>query len=610
MIFSAGDGKESEPSTPLPPPYSGHNHVGDIEFHEILAGTDNFDESLVIGRGGFGKVYKGCINHGENLVVSAIKRLDPESSQGASEFWSEVQMLSRLRHCNIVSLIGYCTHEQEKILVYEYMPNGTLSDHLHKQGTPLSWFRRLNICIGAGLGLRYLHNDVGIDSGVIHRDFKSSNILLNESWESKISDFGLSKTCPTNQLSTHVNTLVKGTFGYLDPNYFRTGKLTRKSDVYAFGVVLLEVLCGKPALEELVDGEWRNLATWAQDSIKEGNLKNIIDSDIMGEISPKCLRKFVKMTERCLHDNTEQRPTMDAVVVTLKSVLALQEKLSMQAAGSRTIFGRMVDLLPFPTNGENSGRVEHNTLAPSKHGDGIVVAVKMLTSKTRQAYDKRQTKHIAELAHPNINIGGIFECRDSKHKYFNQLLFPNGGNFVERLSWGTRLMIMIGVARGLTYLHLNKVHCDIRPSNILLDEEFNAKLEGITKTVTKETHISTWVRETMYYMAPEYFWNGDLSMKSDIYSFGVVLLESMTGRKAWVYGHIEKASLVDWASTVKSRIIYLKEIMDPRLNHNYPLQGAFECFDLVLRCIANESKDRPSSKEVLQTLERIYALNK
>ncbi|KAJ0540812.1 putative protein kinase RLK-Pelle-CrRLK1L-1 family [Helianthus annuus] len=175
------------------------------------------------------------------------------SNQGASEFWTEVEMLSKLRHCHLVSLIGYCNYDTEMILVYEYMPHGTLEDHLHKLGTPISWCQRLKICIGAARGLDYLHTGTGIEFGIIHRDVKSSNILLDESWEAKVSDFGLSKISPRNQPSTYVSTLVKGTFGYIDPNYFATGKLTRKSDVYAFGVILLEVLCRKKAVDNNLD---------------------------------------------------------------------------------------------------------------------------------------------------------------------------------------------------------------------------------------------------------------------------------------------------------------------------------------------------------------------
>ncbi|KAJ0698011.1 putative protein kinase RLK-Pelle-CrRLK1L-1 family [Helianthus annuus] len=235
-------------------------------------------------------------------------------------------MLSKLRHCHLVSLIGYCNEGQEMILVYEYMPNGTLEDRLHKRRAPLTWVRRLKICIGAARGLDYLHTRTGIMHGVIHRDVKSSNILLDDNWVAKISDFGLSKIVPTNQPSTYVSTLVKGTFGYLDPDYFQTGRLTRKSDVYAFGVVLFEVLCGKQAVDRSIDEEQWGLATWAQDSIEEGRLEQIVDSNLRGRIFPKCLKEFALLAERCLHGRPKQRPTMTEVVEGLESILVLQEK--------------------------------------------------------------------------------------------------------------------------------------------------------------------------------------------------------------------------------------------------------------------------------------------
>ncbi|PWA96514.1 Concanavalin A-like lectin/glucanase, subgroup [Artemisia annua] len=329
-----------------------------FDFLEIQLATENFNESLVVGRGGFGKVYAGTIFNGSSSITVAIKRLDNKSNQGPIEFWAEVEMLTKLRHCNLVSLIGYCNYNKEMILVYEYMPNGTLSDHLHELGTSLSWLQRLKICIGAARGLQYLHTGTGIEFGVIHRDVKSSNILLHESWAAKISDFGLSKIGPTNQPSTGVSTAVKGTFGYLDPDYYATGKLTRKSDVYAFGVVLLEMLCRKRAVDKSLDQDQWNLARWAQESIKAGNLRRIIDPDIGGQIYPKCLKEFVRIAERCLHNNPQKRSTMAEVVVSLESVLALQEKInsSFQASG-KTIFGRIVDRLYFPYNGEQLGRI-------------------------------------------------------------------------------------------------------------------------------------------------------------------------------------------------------------------------------------------------------------
>ncbi|KAM0044903.1 putative protein kinase RLK-Pelle-CrRLK1L-1 family [Helianthus debilis subsp. tardiflorus] len=295
---------------------------------EILLATQNFDDALIVGKGGFGKVYKATITveNGATFIV-AIKRLDLlDSSQGATEFWAEIKMLTKLRHCNLVSLIGYCNDNSEMILIYEFMPNGTLDDHLHRNGSSLSWVQRLQISIGAARGLHYLHTGTGTQDGVIHRDVKSSNILLDENYAAKISDFGLSKIGPTNTSGAYVNTLVRGTFGYLDPEYFLTGRLTRKSDVFAFGVVLFELLCGRAALDNSLDEDECSLAKWAHESIEEGKMYEIIDFNIKSQISPKCLKVFVQIADRCLSSESKKRPTMAEILVALELSLRLQHK--------------------------------------------------------------------------------------------------------------------------------------------------------------------------------------------------------------------------------------------------------------------------------------------
>ncbi|CAI9292968.1 unnamed protein product [Lactuca saligna] len=679
------DDKESQPSTSSSIEWL--QPCIHFKFSDILLATNNFDESLEIGHGGFGKVYKGNVIKGSSLVVAAIKRLDSMSSQGESEFWAEIEMLSKFHHCNLVSLFGYCNHEEEKILVYEYMPKGTLEDHLHRHGTPLSWLQRLKICIGAARGLHYLHSGTGIEFGVIHRDVKSSNILLHESWAAKISDFGLSKIGPTIQPLTYVNTLVKGTFGYLDPHYFSTGRLTRKSDVYAFGVVLFEVLCRKHAVDKSLDLEQWGLVAWAQSSIKEGNLKSIIDCDIRGQVSTKCLKEFVRIAERCLLSNPKQRPTMAEVVVSLKSALNLQEKSngSLQAAG-RSIFGRVFDMFPSPSNEENSahgdsklssnrnvgdtleaenkdftilfpslrvlkftdlkratknfsqdlllgrgrfgevflGWVDKNTFAPSTEGDGIAVAVK----KYSQGLPEWNTvvSVLGWLTHPNI-ISLLGYCDDKKHKCllvyeymqnrnFGDYLFGDILDVAKLLSWKRRLLIMIGVAHGLAYMHSSKdqvIHRDVKTSNILLDEDFNVKLGGFGMArfgpEIAKTGVTTRIIGTLGYLDPGYLSNGHLSVKSDIYSFGVVLLEALTGQQAW-QRHRYYSGLVKWAIPFLEDKNELKKIMDPRLGKNYPLEDAFKCATLALKCVAKNPKDRPSSEEVLQSLEQIYVVNK
>ncbi|CAL5421718.1 unnamed protein product [Camellia sinensis] len=291
-----------------------------FSIKEIKSATSNFDEALVVGTGGFGNVYKGCINGGTKMI--AVKRGYQMEERNLREFQTEIIIVSQLRHHNLVSLIGYCLEEDEMILVYEYIENGTLYDHLHGPKSPLTWEQRLKICIGAARGLHYIHS--GSKHKIIHRDIKPTNILLDENWDAKVSDFGISKLGNMASSCSHVTTEVKGTLGYLDPEYYQCYKLSEKSDVYSFGVVLLEVLSAKSVMNPIAEEEDVNLVEWVSSHLHNGTADQIVDTSMKGTISKESFVKFLEIAMNCLAKHSVERPTMGEVLWNLELSLKLQ----------------------------------------------------------------------------------------------------------------------------------------------------------------------------------------------------------------------------------------------------------------------------------------------
>ncbi|PON48146.1 Mitogen-activated protein kinase kinase kinase [Parasponia andersonii] len=297
------------------------NYAGSAKIfslNEIERATNNFDAARILGEGGFGLVYSGTLDDGREVAVKILKRDD---HHGGREFLAEVEMLSRLHHRNLVKLIGICTEDQTRCLVYELVPNGSVESHLHgvdKETDPLDWDARIKIALGAARGLAYLHEDS--NPRVIHRDFKSSNILLEHDFTPKVSDFGLARAALDG--NRHISTHVMGTFGYLAPEYAMTGHLLVKSDVYSYGVVLLELLTGRKPVDLSQPPGQENLVAWARPLLtnKEG-LGTIIDPAINAEmISPDSVAKVAAIASMCVQPEVSHRPFMGEVVQALKLV--------------------------------------------------------------------------------------------------------------------------------------------------------------------------------------------------------------------------------------------------------------------------------------------------
>ncbi|MED6223819.1 hypothetical protein PIB30_077858 [Stylosanthes scabra] len=286
-------------------------------IEELRKATNNFDEGKILGQGGQGTVYKGLLSDNKTVAIKKSKISDPSQIK---DFINELVLLSQINHKNVVKLLGCCLETEIPLLVYEFIPNGTIYEHLHGHGPSLrlTWKTRLRIAAETAGALAYLHSDTSIP--IIHRDVKTSNILLDHNLTAKVSDFGASRIVPQDK--TELATLVQGTWGYLDPESFLTSQLTDKSDVYSFGVVLAELLTGRKALCFDMPEAYKNLAMHFVSSMKENRLLDVVDKKIIIEAKVEEVNEFAKIAERCLSSKGEERPTMKEVAMELEGLRA------------------------------------------------------------------------------------------------------------------------------------------------------------------------------------------------------------------------------------------------------------------------------------------------
>ncbi|XP_062160736.1 serine/threonine-protein kinase PBL34-like [Alnus glutinosa] len=304
-----------------------------FSFNDLKLATRNFRPESLLGEGGFGCVFKGWIEEngtapvkpGTGLTV-AVKTLNHDGLQGHKEWLAEVNFLGDLVHPNLVKLIGYCNEDYQRLLVYEFMPRGSLENHLFRRSLPLPWSIRMKIALGAAKGLAFLHEEA--ERPVIYRDFKTSNILLDADYNAKLSDFGLAKDGPEGD-KTHVSTRVMGTYGYAAPEYVMTGHLTSRSDVYSFGVVLLEMLTGRRSMDKNRPNGEHNLVEWARPNLGERRrFYRLIDPRLEGHFSIKGAQKAAQLAAHCLSRDPKVRPLMSEVVEALKPLPNLKDMAS------------------------------------------------------------------------------------------------------------------------------------------------------------------------------------------------------------------------------------------------------------------------------------------
>ncbi|XVF68770.1 hypothetical protein PTKIN_Ptkin11bG0028000 [Pterospermum kingtungense] len=333
--------KVSSVSVPLTPWSEGEilqsTNLKSFCFADLRMATRSFRPDSVLGVGGFGSVFKGWIDENSLAaakpgvgIVIAVKRLNLEGLQGHQEWLAEVNYLGQLYHPHLVKLIGYCLEDEHRLLVYEFMPRGSLENHLFRRGSyfqPLSWRLRLKVALGAAKGLAFLH---GAETKVIYRDFKTSNILLDSNYNAKLSDFGLAKDGPVGDKS-HVSTRVMGTYGYAAPEYLATGHLSARSDVYSFGVVLLEMLSGRRAVDKNRPPGEHKLVEWAKPYLaNKRKIFRVLDNRLEGQYSMEGALKASILALRCLSTDSKFRPSMDEVVTALEQLQDSSESGSNQ----------------------------------------------------------------------------------------------------------------------------------------------------------------------------------------------------------------------------------------------------------------------------------------
>ncbi|XP_009757853.1 proline-rich receptor-like protein kinase PERK15 [Nicotiana tabacum] len=305
-------------------------------YEELVRATDGFSDANLLGQGGFGYVHKGVLPNGKEV---AVKQLKAGSGQGEREFQAEVEIISRVHHKHLVSLVGYCITGAQRMLVYEFVPNNTMEFHLHGKGRPpLDWPTRLKIALGSAKGLAYLHEDC--QPKIIHRDIKAANILIDFNFEAKVADFGLAKL--TSDVNTHVSTRVMGTFGYLAPEYASSGKLTDRSDVFSFGVMLLELITGRRPVDSNPSFTEDSLVDWARPlltrALEDEKFDALVDPRLENDYNHNEMARMVACAAACVRHSAKRRPRMTQVLRALEGAVSLSDLNEGIKPGHSTVY--------------------------------------------------------------------------------------------------------------------------------------------------------------------------------------------------------------------------------------------------------------------------------
>ncbi|MQM20116.1 hypothetical protein Taro_053131, partial [Colocasia esculenta] len=654
----------------------------EIPYHVLVSATNNFSEEMILGKGGFGPVYRGFLT--DLAVDVAIKKLSERSQQGLSEYMAEVKIITQLRHRNLVKLFGWCQERGELLLVYEFVPNGSLDNHLFKGSKLLDWSVRYKIVVGLANALTYLHDEC--DPCVLHRDIKSSNVLLDSKFDAKLGDFGLAKLFSIDESCLRV-THPAGTRGYWAPEYVFLSKASRRSDVYSFGVVALEIACGRKAIlvmEDDGEGYARLLVEWVWELYGKGSILDAADKRLNGDFDQLQMERLLLVGLWCAQPDPRKRPWLRQAMNALlfpettplpelpKAVVSWAYPVASMRMQTLQRFSNMPASSPkvkaqvkpkrwsFPqfrwwtkrSKPRSSGELldndpelkklsfklstlrlatanfsDVNLLGEGGYGavyrgrllDGLQVAVKKFLRGGEQAELewRNQVAMFSKLQHRNL-VRQLGLCTEEGERMLVYEYASRGdlGRFLfdpkmsQQLGWGKRYKIVQGITRGLQYLHEGSrssiVHRNLSATAILLDAAMNPKIAGFLFARVfdgDQTHLSTSrIVGTFEYMSPEYVMTGRYSNKLDVFSFGVLVLEIVTGRRISTFPRSTHSTFLTtdvWWRWIDGTVL---EIVDPALGGQYQRNEVMRCIQLALLCVQDDPNERPTMSSVVDML--------
>ncbi|PWA76986.1 hypothetical protein CTI12_AA228390 [Artemisia annua] len=591
-----------------------------IPLQNILSATNNFDEKNIIGTGEISNSYKGQLLWSGELIDIDAERLNKDMVDREQRFWMEISMLSSLKHKNLVSLVGFCDENHEKITITRREIKGSLNYHL-SDSTRLTWVRRLEMSVGLANALSYIHYDQLRNFSVIHRKITSNAVLLNDNWEPKLYAFDRSMKIKASQRhhSFHTNNRATYVIGYADPTYIETKSVNHKSDMYSFGIVLLELLCGRLSI---IDNKYYNqLVPLAITLYREKKLINIIDQELLKKMDLHSFNMFAEIVFECLDNERSRRPNIDDIVPRLEKALELQLKLYLMLQDNNSIV-------------EGSSSSIHTEF---QHLKIKLEAIKSATDKFDEAHCIGKggfgTVYKGELVHSK---GRSIVALKRLDRAFGQgnpefwkeiimLSLYHHDNIVSLLGFcdecGEMILVYEYASKRSLDLYLNDkdltcqqrvLHRDIKSSNILLDENWNAKIAdfGLSKFGPANQPYTFLVSNgvgTIGYCDPLYVESGLLTKESDVYSFGVVLFELLCGRLCIGNNRDELQPLTElvrkcYKQNTIDEIIYgnIKDEINPH---------SLKVFTTIAyQCLEREREQRPLMTKVVKVLESALQL--